>query len=67
MSSITLTKTETRLLTDSAGRAHGLLVLPRGLSRSEPCRASLSIITGSNGSDLCRAVTKPSTGASAEC
>ncbi len=29
MSSITLTKTETRLLTDAAGRAHGLLVLPR--------------------------------------
>ncbi len=29
MSSITLTKTETRLLTDAAGREHGLLVLPR--------------------------------------
>ena len=29
MSSITLTKTEMRLLTDAAGRAHGLLVLPR--------------------------------------
>ncbi len=29
MSSITLTKTETRLLTEAAGREHGLLVLPR--------------------------------------
>ena len=29
MSSITLTKTEARLLTDAAGREHGLLVLPR--------------------------------------
>ncbi len=29
MSSNTLTKTETRLLTDAAGREHGLLVLPR--------------------------------------
>ncbi len=29
MSNITLSKTETRLLTDAAGREHGLLVLPR--------------------------------------
>jgi hypothetical protein len=29
MSSITLTQTEARLLTDAAGREHGLLALPR--------------------------------------
>ena len=38
MSSITLTKTEVRLLTDAAGREHGLLVLPRTMKATSAQR-----------------------------
>ncbi len=38
MSSITLTKTETRLLTEAAGREEGLVVLPRTIKASSAQR-----------------------------
>ena len=46
MSSITLTKTEARLLTDAAGREHGLLVLPRTMKAATAQRLGKFINNG---------------------